>query len=106
MAMLESVKITKDSQTELEALFNKEETPKSFLDYCLHIGNSAPDYWQKIYNRIGITWETKDKYDYINYAIEYGNGKTTTSNIQVQEPKPSLGILRQLKKLFKTFSSK
>lgn len=46
------------------------ETPDSFFRYCLHIGNNDPDYWEKVYERIGISWETNDPKDKIYIMVE------------------------------------
>lgn len=93
MAIIESIKLTTGSQSEMQALFNKEEAPESFLDYCLHIRKSAPEYWEKIYNRVGITWETKDRFDHINFSIEGSTGNITTKNTNAVETKSSLEII-------------
>ncbi len=100
-SLIESIKLTENSQSELKLLYGKEETVKSFLDYCLHIGNSNPNFWELIYNRIGITWETNDENDYINFLIKYGNGFSSNYNSLTKEPKKSFGIIEYFKSLFK-----
>jgi hypothetical protein len=59
-------------ESEWYQLFNKEETPESFLNYCIHIGRSDPNYWGKVYERIGISWETNDDKDPIYFLIMNG----------------------------------
>lgn len=100
-SLIESIKLTENSQSELKLLYDKEETVKSFLDYCLHIGNLNPNFWELIYNRIGITWETNNENDYINFLIKYGNGFSSIDNGLTKEPKKSFGIIECFKSLFK-----
>jgi hypothetical protein len=47
------------------------ETGSSFLRYCLEIGAFDANYWGKIYNRIGITWETSNEKDRIYILIKH-----------------------------------
>jgi hypothetical protein len=91
MAMLSSIKLTSDSQDELRSHFNKEETPDSFLDYCISIGRSDPNYWGKVYKRIGITWETNDDKDpiyvLIRHNVNYQSKEVTEPNYEIITPK-------------------
>jgi len=108
MAFSTHIEIKKDSEAEIKALLYNEEHPDSFLHQCLLIGRSDSDYWEKIYNRLGITWETNDEYDkiYINIAIKNGTANSNKSSKQINETKSSLGILGNFKKLFRSTKNK
>lgn len=49
--------------------FSKTESHESFLDYCLSIEKTDIDYWEKVYLRLGITWDERDEYDEIYFII-------------------------------------
>jgi len=103
MAIVKSINIKKDSLAEIESQFRKEETPDSFLEYCLNVGKLDPDYWELIYKRIGITWETNDEYDriYINIALKYGNVNSNKKSKEINKSKSSSSILGYLKNLLR-----
>jgi hypothetical protein len=70
---IEYAQLTGDTMNVIEyQLLNKEETPDSFLNYCIHIGRTDPNYWGKVYERIGISWETTDDKDPIYILIKNG----------------------------------
>jgi hypothetical protein len=70
-AVTESIRIKSDSENfEWHHLINSIERPDSFLTYCQTIGNKDPDYWEKIYLRIGIKWETNNINDRIYFIIK------------------------------------
>lgn len=56
-------------ESELYKAFSKTESQDSFLDYCLSIDKSDSNYWEKVYNRLGITWDDRDEFDEIYFAI-------------------------------------
>lgn len=95
MAILDSIKLTKDSQTEIEELFNKEETPNSFLNYCISIGRSDPNYWGKVYDRIGIEWETNDDKDLIYVLIRHGVNYQSKESLLKEETNPITEITQE-----------
>jgi hypothetical protein len=86
--------LTKDILKEIQTRLYKEETPESFLEYCISIGKSDPEYWKKIYDRIGITWDSSDDYDriYINIALQYGLLNTKKINVE-KETKSNSSII-------------
>jgi hypothetical protein len=70
---VEYAHLTSDTMnSEWYKLLNKEETPTSFLNYCIQIGRTDPNYWGKVYDRIGISWETDDEKDPIYILIKLG----------------------------------
>ncbi len=71
-ATLEQIDLTKDSENfEWNKLLNPQETIGSFFNFCRNIGNKNPNYWEMVYSRIGITWETNDDNDRINFIIRH-----------------------------------
>ncbi len=71
--IIEYVHLTSDwMNSELFQILSKEETPRSFLDYCIDLGRTDPNYWGKVYDRLGITWETNDDKDLIYVLIRLG----------------------------------
>ena len=108
--VIEYSHLTSDaSNSEMYQLLNKEETPESFLNYCFHIGKSDPNFWGKVYDRIGITWETNDDKDPIYVLIKHGinyepkdasvKSQTSTNN-QINVPSKSKNIFKLLKEKF------
>jgi hypothetical protein len=89
--------------SEMYHLLSKEETAESFLNYCIHIGRSDPNFWGKVYARIGISWETNDDKDPIYVLIKHGvNYEAKEKQIEVEpesnsESKP----LEKSKNVFK-----
>lgn len=70
-AILDYSKLTRDSeQLEMNKLLNPQETPESFFQYCISLGKTNPDYWETVYSRIGITWETDNDRDRIYFIIK------------------------------------
>lgn len=67
--MVEAIRIQKDSQEPLKSEFQKRETVKSFLNFCLYQKSLETDYWKEIYSRIGIHDE------YINHGSTHANNK-------------------------------
>jgi hypothetical protein len=66
----ESYKIEGDFfESDLWKAFSKTESQESFLDYCVSIDKTDINYWEKIYSRLGITWDDRDEYDEIYFVI-------------------------------------
>lgn len=57
-------------QSQLWKDFSKTETHESFLNFCLQLDMADRDYWEKIYDRLGITWDDRDEYDEIYFVIQ------------------------------------
>jgi len=95
-AFSKKYELTKDILKDIETQLYDEETPKSFLEYCISTGKSDPDYWKKIYDRIGITWDSSDDYDkiYINIALQYGLLNTKKTNVETKKTKSTLSIIK------------
>jgi hypothetical protein len=108
MAILDSIKLTKDSQSEIQQLFNKEETPDSFLNYCISVGRFDPNYWGKIYERIGIRWETNDNKDLIYVLIRLGINYQSKENLLKDQTEPSTETIapKTSKNIFKRLKEK
>lgn len=72
MSILQYRKLTENfEESEWWKVIKHQETHESFLDYCLYIGSSDPDYWEKIYSHLNITWDTKDEKDPIYFIIKH-----------------------------------
>ena len=108
--IIEYSHLTSDTMnSEMYQLLNKEETPESFLNYCIHIGRTDTNYWGKVYDRIGILWETNDDKDPIYFLIRHGvNFQSKEKPIEVEtklndEIKPddkTKNIFKKLKEIF------
>ncbi len=61
-------------------LFSEQESPQSFLKFCIELGRSDPNFWGKVYERIGISWETNDNKDPIYVLIKHGVNFETKKN--------------------------
>lgn len=70
-ALLEQMKITQGSENyEWKKFLDSEETLSSFFEFCESIGKGNSDFWEIIYQRIGITWETNNSNDKIYEIIK------------------------------------
>lgn len=58
--------------SETYQLFSEQESPQSFLNFCIDVGRSDSNFWGKVYDRIGISWETNDDKDPIYVLIKHG----------------------------------
>ena len=95
--------------SEMFQLLNKEERPDSFLNFCIDIGRTDVNYWGKIYERIGILWETNDDNDPIYVLIKHGvNFQSkekplvvkTNLNDELLPDSKKKSIFKKLKELF------
>ncbi|MFL5742367.1 MAG: hypothetical protein ACJ75B_19245 [Flavisolibacter sp.] len=82
--------------------FNNEETAGSFLEYCINVGRADPNYWGKIYKRIGILWETKNTEDKIYRYIKSGINFIPENEPTV--PCPGLDSNQHTFRVFRTLS--
>jgi hypothetical protein len=60
-------------ESDLYKTFSKTESHGSFLDYCLSIEKKDMNYWENVYDRLGITWDDRDEYDGIYFIIQNKN---------------------------------
>lgn len=60
-------------ESDLWKEYNMSETASSFINFCLSIDKADTNYWEKVYSRIGITWDERDPSDPIYYAIRNKN---------------------------------
>jgi len=80
-AVLDYFKLTRDSDLlEMNKLLNPQETPESFLKFCTFLGTTNTDYWETVYSRLGITWETNNDRDRIYFIIKNKYLFTRTEN--------------------------
>lgn len=111
-AFLEASNLTKDKGNyEWEKMIESHEIPSSFYRFCQSIGNKDPDFWEKIYSRIGITWESNNWKDRIYFLIEnkniYNDIRNDNESIDVPDldnknENKSTSLFKQLKnKLFR-----
>lgn len=102
-AFAKRYELKKDISNEIQTQLFNEETPESFLEYCISIGKSDHDYWEKIYDRIGITWDSSDDYDriYINIALKCGLSNTKETNIKKKKAKWNLSIMNFVDRIFR-----
>ena len=81
---LQELELTNDSENfEMNKLLYLQETPDDFFKYCTLIGNDNPYFWENIYHRIGLTWETNNEEDRIYFIIkhkDYSNQKSDKIN--------------------------
>jgi hypothetical protein len=56
-----------------ESVMNSE-TASSFLEFCIGIKGDA-NYWEKVFERLKLGWETDDGYEKINYEIKKEQAK-------------------------------
>lgn len=69
---LERIRVTQGEEYyEWNELIKAKETPNSFFSYCEFIGNKDPDFWEKVYSRLGIAWESNNSEDKIYFIIKY-----------------------------------
>jgi len=65
------IELTNNSDNfEMNKLLYLQETPDEFFNYCTIIGNDNPYFWENVYHRLGLTWETNDEKDRIYILIK------------------------------------
>lgn len=74
--------------------WNNSETLSSFLRYLLTLDKKDENFWEKVYEHIGISWDKKDIDDEINFIInhkkkffEYNSLVKETKEIEISENK-------------------
>ena len=99
--IIEYSHLTSDAiNSEMYKLLNREETTDSFLNYCIDIGRTDPNYWGKVYDRLGILWETNDDKDPIYVLIRHGVNFQSKEKPIEDEIKLG-GEIKQTKNIFK-----
>ncbi len=69
-SLLDFIDLTNNyKDSDLYKTFLNQETHGSFLKFCLDIDRSDINYWEKIYARLSLTWDTKDVKDPIFFII-------------------------------------
>ena len=69
---LRQIELTNDSDSfEMNKLLYLQETPDEFFKYCMIIGKDNPYFWENVYHRLGLTWETNDEEDRIYILIKH-----------------------------------
>ena len=53
--------------------WNNSETLSSFFKYLLALDKNDENFWEKVYEHIGISWDKKDIDDEINFIINHKN---------------------------------
>ncbi len=106
-AVLEKIRLTKGSENyEWNKIIRPQETTSSFFTFCQTIRNKDPDFWEKVYSRIGITWESnnwKDRIYFIikhkDYFVESKNDENCLDSLELSKKKvkKSSSLLKYLK---------
>lgn len=105
-SMLKSIQIEGDYQdSEQYKRFQTQENQHSFLQFCIAVGNKDVDYWEKVYKRLNLVWDERDKKDPIYYCItnkdyfhKHFSERRNNKLNEVDDPKNGESVIENLVK--------